>query len=239
MHKILESRLKAVRDAFMAHYSGGSGLPKASNGKDRELFVDEFLKKVSAPDLRYVGGTIIDSISVERSGQIDVAVILPSAPSFAMPAGEERLMLAESVAAAIEVKSNLSTDWDGVRSTTKQIKALRKHVKDLDDNGRCVVAPIPVYAVGYKGWASVWKLKKKLDETPEDERPDAVLMMESPAFVSRDLWAEADAAIFAFIHHLSRQISAQREIPTDLFRYVGKPVPMPPQNNQESQQAAS
>ena len=103
MHPILKERLEAVRSSFLAHYSGGSGLPKPSNGKDRELFVNEFLSKVFPPDIRYVGGAIIDSVSAERSGQIAVALLLPSAPSFAMPAGEERLMMAERVAAAIEV----------------------------------------------------------------------------------------------------------------------------------------
>lgn len=221
MHPILQARLRAVRDSFIAHYNGGSGLPNASNGKDRELFVNEFMKKVFPPDLRYVGGTIIDSTSAQRSGQVDVAIILPSAPSFAMPAGEERLMLAESVAVTIEVKSNLSTDWDGVKATTEQIKLLRKHIRDTDNNGGCLVTSIPVYAVGYKGWANVWKLKEKWDETPDHQRPDGVLMLENPAFVSNTLLAEEDAAIIGFIHHLSQTIADHRDIVTNLSRYIG------------------
>lgn len=202
-------------------------MPKASNGSDRELFVNEFLAKVFPPNLRYVGGAIIDSVSTERSGQIDVAMILPNAPSFAMPAGEERLMMAESVAAALEVKSDLSTQWNEVLATTEKIKALRKHVRDLDDTGRCIVAPIPVYAVGYKGWADVWKLKEKWDATPLEKRPDGVLMLEHPAFVSASLQAEKHAAIFAFIAHLSQSIKDHSAIEANLFRYIGKPASMP------------
>lgn len=227
MHQLLKGRLEAIRSAFMALYNGGVGMPKASNGTDRELFVSEFLAKVFPPHLRYVGGAIIDSVSSERSGQVDVAMLLPNAPSFAMPAGEERLMMAESVAAAFEVKSDLSTQWEQVLATTEKIKALRKHVRDLEIPGQCVVASIPVYAVGYKGWANVGTLKKKWENTPEEQRPDGVLMLENPAFVSATLQAESHAAIFAFIAHLSQSIKDHALIEANLFRYIGKPVIMP------------
>ena len=228
MHPLLKSRLEAIRASLLATYSGGAGLPNNVIGPEREAFVQEFLTKVFPAHLRFVGGAIIDSISESRSGQIDVAVLLATAPSFPLPAaGNQRLVLAENVAVVIEIKSNLSSQWKEVLSTTTQVRALKKHIRDLDTNGKCEVTNIPVYAVGYKGWKDVWALKKKWEDTDIQERPDAVLMIENPAFVSNELWAEKDSALIAFIAHLDQRIRAHAKIETNLFRYTGKPVTIP------------
>lgn len=212
----------------MATYDGGKGLPNNVIGAEREAFVAGLLSQVFPPTLRFVGGAVIDSVTGSRSGEIDVAVLPPTAPSFPMPAaGDKRLIFAENAAAVIEVKSNLSTQWSQVRSTTKQVRELKKHVRDLDDAGKCVVTNIPVYAVGYYGWKNVWKLKEKWEETPEDERPDAALMIYNPAFVSQNLQAEKDSALVAFIAHLEKTIRAHSEIQTDIMRYIMRPTELP------------
>lgn len=208
----------------MTHYKGGGDLPKESNGSDREFFVDNFLSKVFPPNLRVLSGTLIDSMSVGHCGQVDAAIVLPNAPSFAMPGGREYLMLAENVAVVFEVKSNLSTQWSEIRKKTAMGRTLRKHLKDLNSLGHCVVADVPIYAFGFKGWSDVNKLREKFDSTPEAERPDGVLMLENPAFVSKHLMAEKDGALFAFIAEVNGVISSQMEISTDLMRYVNPPV---------------
>lgn len=65
----------------------------------------------------------------EISGQLEVVMELPLGNSFPMPAGTERLYLAESVAAVIEVKSNLSSQCREVQDTIKRVKVLRRDIR--------------------------------------------------------------------------------------------------------------
>src|SRR5262249_49094612 len=50
-------------------------------------------------------------------------------PSLPQISGKERLYLAESVAAVIEVKSNLSSQWEEVEKTVREVKKLRRPLK--------------------------------------------------------------------------------------------------------------
>ncbi len=93
MNRFLVSRIKAIRASLPAIYAGGECLPNAVIGAEREAFVREFVSRVFPPQYRFVGGSIIDSLSQQMSGQVDIAVLLPSAPSFPMPsAGDQRLV---------------------------------------------------------------------------------------------------------------------------------------------------
>lgn len=227
MNPFLANRLNAIRSSLLATYAGGEGLPNAVIGVEREAFIREFISKVFPPHYRFVGGSIIDSVSQQISGQVDIAVLLPSAPSFPMPAaGDQRLVFAENVGAVIEVKSNISTQWDQVLETTKKIKLLKKFLRKGESEGELIVADVPVIAVGYKGWRDVWALKEHWEKENKDVRPDAVLVIEQQAFVSASLQAEKDGALIAFIAYLSRILAAHEQIPTDLLRYVGRIAPM-------------
>jgi hypothetical protein len=223
MNPFLVNRLRAIRSSLLATYAGGEGLPNAVIGVEREAFIREFISKVFPPHYRFVGGSIIDSLSQEISGQVDIAVLLPSAPSFPMPsAGDQRLVLAENVGVVIEVKSNISTQWGQVLETIKKIKPLKKFMRKGENEGELIVADIPVIAVGYKGWKDVWALKEHWERENKDVRPDAVLIIEQQAFVSAFLQAEQDGALIAFIAYLSRILKDHEQIPTDLLRYVGR-----------------
>ena len=199
MNNLLRSRLNALRSMVLAIHEGGAGLPSDVIGTEREAFIKGLLAEVYPATYRFVGGTIIDSMSKDPSGQIDIAVLLPSAPSFPMiSAGDQRLLLAENVAVAIEVKSNLSTQWSQVKSTMKKIKVLKKFLRDVEP-GVAAVTGIPTMAVGYEGWKDIQALREKWTETSEAERPDAVYTIKQNTFVSSYLQAEGDAALFAFI----------------------------------------
>lgn len=227
MNPFLAHRLKAIRSSLLATYAGGEGFPNAVIGAEREAFIREFISKVFPPHYRFVGGSIIDSLSNQISGQVDIAVLLPSAPSFPMPsAGDERLVLAENVGAVIEVKSNISTQWDQVLETTKKIRTLKKFMRKGKNESELIVADIPLIAVGYKGWKDVWSLKERWQKENKDVRPDAVLVIEQQAFVSAFLQAQQDAALIAFIAYLSNILATHERIPTDLLRYVGPIAPM-------------
>lgn len=227
MNPFLARRLNAIRSSLLATYAGGEGLPNAVIGAEREAFIREFISKVFPPHYRFVGGSIIDSLSEQISGQVDIAVLLPSAPSFPMPsAGDQRLVLAENVGAVIEVKSNISTQWDQVLETTRKIRLLKKFMRKGENEGELIVADIPVIAVGYNGWKDVRSLKEHWQKENKDVRPDAVLVIEQQAFVSASLQAQQDAALIAFIAYLSNILATHERIRTDLLRYVGPIAPM-------------
>src|SRR6266853_1533627 len=101
----LVQRLQAIQQALLAQRAAGVGLPAAVAGGERETFLGEFLQKVFPSHRRFATGAITDS-SGRLSGQVDIAIEFGLVPSFPMPASEERLLLAESVAMVIEVKSN-------------------------------------------------------------------------------------------------------------------------------------
>ena len=58
--------------------------------------------------------------------QIDVVLEQPRSYSFPLLAGGPRLYLAESVAAVIEVKSNLSNQWNEVLSTAVKLANIKR-----------------------------------------------------------------------------------------------------------------
>src|SRR2546423_1122598 len=108
----LINRLQAIQQSLMAQHAGGHHLPNALIGSERETFLREFLQKVFPAHHRFATGAITDSDN-RLSGQVDIAVEYPFLPSFPMPGpSHERLLLAESVAAVVEVKSDLSGQWD-------------------------------------------------------------------------------------------------------------------------------
>lgn len=77
-----------------------------------EKYLSLFLSNVLPPLYRFGTGDITDALSnndaSRKSGQIDIVVEMPWAPSFLMSAGSSvRLYPAEAVGTAIEIKSNL------------------------------------------------------------------------------------------------------------------------------------
>jgi len=167
----------------MAQYSAGEGLPDAATGSEREVFLRGFLQKIFPSHRRFSTGCITDSDG-NLSGQIDIAVEFGLGPSFSMPITEERLLLAESVALVISVKSDLSKQWGGVRD---EIRKIRKLHRKMDWNtpfeiGRLTGPQIPCVAVGYTGYKTPDRLLRRIKTTPEDERPIAALVIESGCF---------------------------------------------------------
>jgi len=221
MHELLQNRLNSLRDIALATHGAGRGLSDNTVGVEREALIKGLLTQIFPSPYRFVSGAIIDSISAEPSGQIDIAVLLPSAPSFPMlSAGDQRLVLAENVAAVIEVKSNLAAQWDQVTATVQKVKKLKKHLRDVAE-GVAEVTHIPTIAVGYRGWKDVWALKEHWGNTDEAMRPDAAYTIAEGAFVSNTLLAEKDGALLGFVAFLSQRLEDQALIKTDLMRYAG------------------
>ncbi len=192
----LEKRLTGIQSVMMAHHEATSKLPSAAMGDEREVLVREFLEKVFPFPYRFGTGAITDS-SGKVSGQLDVVVEWPFFASFPAPVGTQRLYLAESVAYAIEVKSNVAKKWDDIQQTVSQIRQLRRrwtgHLATQSDATNTktafaalpgTISTVPIVVVGFEGYASAQTLSSKLNEIPPNNRPDAVLVIKSGVYVT-------------------------------------------------------
>ena len=216
----LVQRLTAIQQSLMAQHAGSIALPSAVAGSERETFVREFLQKVFPAHRRFTSGVITDA-SGTLSGQVDVAIEYGFLPSFPMPSTEDRLLLAESVALVIEVKSDLSAQWTEVESTTEKIKRLRREIEGVTivgDPGPPL--SIPAIAVGYAGHRTVDGLSKRLNSTNVNCRPDGALVIDSGCFVGFGMTATGAFGLFALVLSIDvvlRQLVTARP---NLVRYV-------------------
>lgn len=241
MNKQLEARLEGIRDVLMAHHRATRLLPSSAKGTEREVLVREFLEKAFPAPYRFGCGAVIDSDG-RISGQLDVIVEWPFFPSFPAPTGTNRLYLAESTAFVIEVKSDLRSQWKQVERSALKLRPLLRAwqahiVWDAADTNIEIFGPskprIAFIAVGFTGYETAEKLRKKLDSTPEEARPDAALVVESGAYRSWRLSAEREQGLFAFCidcSHLAREILyAQPDLATYVtasLRHVPEPSPL-------------
>jgi len=181
----LFERLKATQETLLALHRGGAMMSSATKGREREHFIHQFLEQVLPPLHRFGTGDFIDS-SGQRSGQVDIVIEHLLLPSLPQVSGSERLYLAESVAAVLEIKSNLSSQWDDVVRTAREIRKLRRPPRrDLNPSlpsGQGYPDPIPIFAVGYEGWAKLESLKERLGH---ENLVNGILVINGGLFVTQ------------------------------------------------------
>lgn len=150
---LLEDRLSAVHRQLMAAHEGNSGMSATTIGREREDFIDIFLRNCVSPAFRFGTGQIIDK-NGHLSKQLDIVIESPFAPSIPLLGSSQvRLYLAESVHSIIEVKSDLTTQWADVTANFASVRSL-----SLSDFGGASIPDsrlpedLVYFAVGYKGW---------------------------------------------------------------------------------------
>lgn len=190
-------RLKGCRDALMSIYASGSAMSSSSKGAEREIFVSRFLEKVLPPPFRFGTGEITD-LGGGILGQVDVVVEFPFLPSFpAFLLDSPRLYLADGVAAAVEVKSDIQKQWKQVIATAKRIAALRRDTaaltpQTIERMSRAAAPPpttrtkIPFIAVGYNGWNNPEALRQSIEDKGVAGTVDAALVIDTQIFVAYD-----------------------------------------------------
>ena len=219
LNPYLVQRLTGIQQSLMAQHGAGRGMPNATIGGERETFLREFLQKLFPAHRRFATGAITDSEG-RLSGQVDIAVEYGVVPSFPMPATEERLLLAESVAIALEVKSDLVSQWNQVCETTQKIKTLRRHLNPLMHFGGPLTATIPCIAVGYTGHSTIAGLQERIGTTPEDQRPDGALVVDSGCFVGFGLTASGALGLYALCLAINVVLTQIGFAAPDLMSYV-------------------
>jgi hypothetical protein len=202
----LSQRLEGIQQILMAHHAAGKRLPNAAKGTERETLLREFLGRVFPSPFRFGSGAITDSDG-QTTGQIDVVAEFPFFPSFPTPGASERLYLAESVAFAVEVKSDLTAQWSQLETTAEAVLPLRRRWRGhlVFESGDFEIAPasvsrIPFMVVGFTGPSNVETLERRLSDTTEVKRPDGALVLQSGVYVCSLTGNRATGAsgLFAF-----------------------------------------
>lgn len=185
VNPLLVNRLESIRAGLMSSYRGGGGLSSATKGMEREHFLNNFLKEVMPPSYRFGCGDITDSFG-NKSGQVDVVIENAYFPSLTLSVGGPRLYLAESVAAALEVKSDISSQWSQLHTTATALKSLRRYFAGgtVSFGSGPPTSEIPLFAVGYTGWQSMAPLEEKV----EAGLVDGILVIDPGLFASNKKW---------------------------------------------------
>lgn len=207
----LQTILNGVRQS-------SAGLSSATTGSERAAFIDDFLSKVLPPTFRFGTGDVTDP-SGAKSGQLDVVVEYPFAPSLpTVGAGQSRLYLAEAVAAVIEVKSNLAKQWPETLRTANALAAVRKRYAAAITTGAPLSPAIPLFAVGYTGWTTQDTIQSHFQGAPNIF---GALVIDPGLYVSRSgLIATGPLALWCLICDLHFQTNSLLSASTDPTLYA-------------------
>ena len=178
----LNNRVKAIQEILVNGYNAGKQSSSATKGNEREYFISTVLSSFFPMPYRFGTGDIIDSDG-KRTGQLDVVMeyaLIPSIPVFG--SNSPRLYIGEGVAAVIEVKSNIESQWEEVDATGEKVKELNR---DLTHAGytKPMKSKIPYLAVGFEGWKKSATLLKKVNSS----NIDAALIINSNCFANRKI----------------------------------------------------
>jgi len=214
-------RLAGIQDILNSVHKASAGLSPNTKGKERESFIDEFLKNVLPNTYRFGTGDATDA-NGNISGQLDVVVEYPIAPTLPSVSGSShptRLYLAESVAAVIEVKSNVMNQWNEALGTAIKLSKLQRTFGSTISFGPRPNANIPLFVVGYTGWSSLASLEAKLHSHKEVE---GILVIDQGIFMSRNgpIKATGPLALWGLITALSQYTSHLMSAQVNLSAYV-------------------
>ncbi len=201
---VLLARLEAIRLSMMAKYHGGQGMSSVTTGAEREAFNQGLLEMVVAPPFRVGAGEVTDAYS-RQSGPLDLVIEHSGSLSFPMEAGGRRLYMAEGVAAVIEVKSTLPSQWAKAVEEARKVAALRKSMLGSISFGPSSSEAIPVIVAGFIGWEQV----QTYDEKIREPSIDGILSLEPPVFRSKSgFGGTGTPTLLAFFAHLQSHMKA-------------------------------
>jgi hypothetical protein len=192
----------------------------SSRGAEREAFVRDFLGNVLPPLFRFGTGDATDA-SGRRSGQLDIVVEYPFSPSLpgAFGGSTNRLYLADGIAAVIEVKSNVSRQWNEALQTAAQLAPLQRSISIGMTMGDPPSDNIPLFIAGYTGWKTIGPLQRRLSENPQIS---GILIIDKGLFVSKldELICTGAWALWGLICTLHRITNALSIASINPLRYA-------------------
>jgi hypothetical protein len=222
-NQFVYERLAGIQHVLIGVHRSGAPMSAASRGDERQAFVGSFLANVLPTTFRFGSGDATDEHG-HRSGQLDVVIeypFSPSLPSFGS-AANTRLYLAESVAAVVEVKSNVAAQWDEAKRTAAKLAPLRRAFEGgMMMFGDGPSDRISLFVAGYTGWNTLETLKRNLDECPDIA---GVLVIDRGLFVSSAEFGGVQAtgpwALWGLISCLHRITNSLQAASTDPQSYA-------------------
>ncbi len=182
---------KTSADVLLAQYTRSKGQNASANlGYNRELFCDQFLKRVLPSRLGVDRGEIWDSLG-NKTGQLELILTRDDSPRLTYDAGADTF-LAEGVMGVIEVKSNLTRDkLTEALQTLKLVNCLQPKNTEFFSAGYSLDRPLRII-FSYEG--ATWRtLLEELIEPENNGIVDLVCILNRGVMFSRGLimqWPE-------------------------------------------------
>lgn len=220
---LLKARLERISANMKAAYRDSSNYVSPVTGREREVFVHAFLEKILPPSMRVGAGVITDASGI-TSGQLDIVVELPLSVSFPI-VGENRHYLADTVGAVIEVKSDLTRQWEEVKEKSADLLRLGRFTPEKDEIVFRDDYRVPLFVVAFNGPKKKATLEAYLGQMHRGDWPAVVYVVESDLLISQGpsgwVYARSSAGCaFAFVSALYLHLQRRRDIPVDFDRYL-------------------
>lgn len=216
-------RLTGIQSILMGVHQAGSSLSASSKGNERQAFIESFLGDVLPPIYRFGTGDATDT-NGKRSGQLDVVVEYPISPSLPLTGpSASRLYLAESIAAVIEVKSDVAKQWPEAQKTASQLAPLQRAFGGQLTMGGFPPKPrIPLFVAGYTGWKTIETLQATLSR---DSNIAGILVIDTGFFVSSQEYGGMTATgpwalwgLISILHLITNSLQAASTNPIQYAR---------------------
>jgi len=220
---LLKARLERISANMKAAYRDSANYVSPVTGREREVFVHAFLEKILPPSMRVGAGVITDASGV-TSGQLDIVVELPLSVSFPI-VGENRHYLADTVGAVIEVKSDLTRQWEEVKEKSADLLRLGRFTPEKDEIVFRDDYRVPLFVVAFNGPKKEATLEAYLGQMHRGDWPAVVYVVESDLLISQGpsgwVYARSSAGCaFAFVSALYLHLQRRRDVPVDFDRYL-------------------
>ena len=153
-HNFLRQSVESMHQDLILGHQRSREYPSSVIGQEREVLIESLLSKVLPAFVRYGSGVIIDH-SGARTGQVDLVLETPHSLSLPISSSRQRLYFAETVVAAIEVKSDLLAQQKEAFAKISEIKQLKTKPLPSIDNDRAEMSQqeyeVPAFIVAYRG----------------------------------------------------------------------------------------
>jgi len=232
---LFSDKLKNIQTALMQAHHNTKGFTTPVQGDEREVVIRELLQLVLPVSYRLGKGPIIDATGAQ-TGQVDAVFEKPFSLSFPVSTETNRLYLADNVAAAFEIKSNLYTQADQALEKASEIKRLTR----APTPGSVVLYDelyVPLFVIGFNGYKTVESLFEKFIPNPrEANHINAILVIESGTFLGRapsrydsgkevkaggwyEIEGNPEIALLMFFDCLSNTLRHRVHAEVDLLKY--------------------
>lgn len=197
-------------------------------GSEREIFINNLLSLMLPTAFRVGTGEVIDSYG-HKSKQTDIVVECPFGARFPIGTGNANMYLAENVAFTIEVKSDISSEWDDITVKSTAMRKITRALIPPTSSSETMVPKarmrVPIFIVSYTGNKKMETIIKHLEEIAPASRPDGILVVDSGLYwgstPSGVIEATGDKeSVWAFIMHITECMQYYSTSSWNMMSYV-------------------